>query len=149
MIPVKLLWDTRRRSILVRWNRLVSFEWGGGRPSIKVLCIRKSLKPGRREIPGRFRLAHLRETLSFLSKWKLDRVEGTISLPDPMLNGMLYGWLDTFNQNSPKRRFNVTINFLGENWIAGEASISPWAWFRYLRKFMPFPRFKREKRRRG
>jgi hypothetical protein len=32
------------------------------------------------------------EALSFLSKWRLKKVEGTFSFPDPMVNGLLYGW---------------------------------------------------------
>ncbi len=147
MIPVKLLWDTRRKSISVKWNRFFSFTWEEGRPLVRILGFRKSLRLSGRRIPGQFQLAYLRETLSFLSKWKLDRLEGTLSLPDPMLNGMLYGWWGALNKGGPEHKFNVTINFLGENWIAGEASVSPWASFRYLRKFMPFPQFKRGKRR--
>ena len=132
MIPVKLFWDTRKRAIIIKWNGFFSFGWEKGKPLVKILGFRKSLKVGTKNIPIRFRLAHFRETLFFLSKWKLKKVQGTLSLPNPMLNGLLYGWLSAMGQSSRERKFNVTVNFLGENWVSGEASISPKIPFRFL-----------------
>jgi hypothetical protein len=132
MIPVKLFWDTRNRSIFIEWNGFFSFGWENGKPLIRILGFRKSLKTGAKRIPTRFRLAHIGETLSFLSKWKLKKVEGTLSLPDPMLNGLLYGWASAIGQSSQERKIDVTVNFLGENWVSGEASISPKIPFRFL-----------------
>jgi hypothetical protein len=132
MIPVKLFWNTRKRSIFIKWNVFFSFGWQEGKPLFKILGFRKSFKFGGKRISTPLRWVDFRETLSFLSKWKLKKVEGTLSLPDPMLNGLLYGWLSAMGQSSPERKIDVTVNFLGENWISGEASISPRISLRYL-----------------
>jgi hypothetical protein len=70
------------------------------------------------------RWIHLKEGFSFLSKWKLKKVEGTFSFPDPMVNGLLYGWVSAMESTETGRKFDVNINFLGENRCSGEAIIS-------------------------
>jgi hypothetical protein len=54
----------------------------------------------------------------------MKRVEGTISFPDPMVNGILYGWMSAIQTREPDRRIAVTVNFSGENWLNGEFAFS-------------------------
>jgi hypothetical protein len=86
----------------------------------KIFRFRKFLRPEEKGIPVRFRLAHSRETLPFLLKWKLRRMEGTLSLPDRMLNGILYAWLGTIDQSGPE-----TESIVGDGIKAGEYTVLP------------------------
>jgi hypothetical protein len=75
----------------------------------------------------------LKEAFSFLAQWKVKKGEAIVSLPDPMMNGCLYGWLSALETVNRDRKINVTINFLGENRFSGEATLSLKAFFHYLK----------------
>jgi hypothetical protein len=54
-----------------------------------------------------------------------------------MVNGILYGFLGAqAGPDQEDRKFDVEINFLGENWCRGEMAISPWAFFDALKKWI-------------
>jgi hypothetical protein len=63
-----------------------------------------------------------------------------------MLNGILYGWMSAIATEKADRNIDLTINFLGENWCSGEATVSPKALFHHLRRWALL--FLRERRRR-
>ena len=55
----------------------------------------------------------------------MKRVEGTVSFPDPMVNGILYGWMSAAQAAWDKDgKINVTVNFSGENRLEGKFTIS-------------------------
>ena len=82
------------------------------------------------------RWIYLKEFFSFLTKWKLKKVEGTFSLPDPMMNGLLYGWISALGTGRAGQKTYVTINFLGENRFSGEAVLSLKTLFLYLKRWV-------------
>jgi len=82
------------------------------------------------------RWIYLKGIFSFLSKWKLKKVEGTFSFPDPMVNGVLYGWMSAIQAGGVDRKNRVTVNFLGENWCEGEMTLSLKIFFQYLRSWI-------------
>ncbi len=65
-------------------------------------------------------------------------MEATLSLPDPMINGVLYGWMSAFQTARPTQKVNVTINFLGENRWKGELILPLRVLLLHLRKWV-FP----------
>lgn len=142
MIPISLSWDSRRRSVLLKWNGFVSSGWENGKMLIKILGVPISipLKKKRIPLPGKLplRWIYLKGIFSFLAKWKLKKVEGTLSFPDPMINGMLYGWMRTMETARADREIHVTVNFLGENWCRGEVIVSLKILFHHLRSWI-FP----------
>lgn len=140
MIPISLSWDTRKRSVLLKWNRLISSGWQDGKILIKVLGLsifrpleKKSIRLVA-TVPMRW--IYLREMFSFFPKWKLKKMEGTLSFPDPMVNGVLYGWMSALQAGKADRKNRVTVNFLGENWCAGEMTLSLKIFFQYLRSWI-------------
>ena len=142
MIPISLCWDTRTRSVLLKWNGFISSGWENGKIRVKILGLslpiplkRKGVQPfGKLPI----RWIYLKEILSFLSKWKLKKAEGTLSFPDPMVNGVLYGWISVLQAERSDRKNRVTVNFLGENWCRGKMTLSLKIFFNYLRTWI-FP----------
>jgi hypothetical protein len=142
MIPISLSWDSRKRSFLLKWNGFVSSGWEKGKMVIKILGvpIPISLKKKRIPLPGKLplRWIYLKGIFSFLAKWKLKKVEGTLSFPDPMINGMLYGWMSAMETARVDRKIHVTVNFLGENWCRGEVIVSLKILFHHLRSWI-FP----------
>ena len=142
MIPISLSWDSRKRSFLLKWNGFVSSGWENGKILIKILgvTIPLPLKKKRVKLPKKLpvRWIYLKGIFSFLSKWKLKKVEGTLSFPDPMINGMLYGWMSAMETARVDREIHVTVNFLGENWCGGEVTLSLKKLFRHLRSWI-FP----------
>jgi hypothetical protein len=82
------------------------------------------------------RWVYLKELFSFLTKWRLKKIEGTLSLPDPMMNGVIYGWVSALEARKGGRKINVSINFLGENRISGEAVLSPGVFSNYLKRWI-------------
>jgi len=142
MIPISLSWDSRRRSILLKWNGFVSSGWEKGKILVKILGVPISipLKKKRIPLPGKLplRWIYLKGIFSFLAKWKLKKVEGTLSFPDPMINGMLYGWMSAMETARVDRKIHVTVNFLGENWCRGEVIVSLKILFHHLRSWI-FP----------
>jgi hypothetical protein len=87
------------------------------------------------QLPGKIpiRWIHLKGMFSFFSKWKLRKVEGTLSFPDPMVNGVIYGWMSAIQAESTGRKNRLTINFLNENWCRGEVILSLGIFFQTLR----------------
>jgi hypothetical protein len=78
----------------------------------------------------------LKEVFCFLAKWRLKKVEGTLSLPDPMMNGLLYGWISAFGKGEVGRKVNVSVNFLGENRLSGEAVLPLKPFFHHLKRWI-------------
>ena len=124
MIPVSFSWDTEKRSITLKWNGFFSFGWKMGKISKKILGFPIPYGFKRKKTHFPMRWIYLKEGFSFLSKWKLKKVEGTLSFPDPMVNGLLYGWISAIGSTETGRKLNVNINFLGENRCSGEAILS-------------------------
>jgi len=140
MIPISLCWDTRKRSAVLKWNGLISSGWQDGKIRVKILGspIPLSLKKNGVHLFGKLpvRWIYLKGIFSFLSKWKLKKVEGTFSFPDPMVNGVLYGWMSAIQAGGVDRKNRVTVNFLGENWCEGEMTLSLKIFFQYLRSWI-------------
>jgi hypothetical protein len=147
MIPFSFFWDTQKRLISLKWNGFVSLFWEKGKVSAKLLRFPIPVSLRRRRVHFSMRWVHLKEVLSFLAKWRLKRVEGTLSLPDPMMNGLLYGWISAFGKGKGTRKVNVSINFLGENRLTGEAVLPLKPFFHHLRRWVfLLLKEKREKR---
>ena len=137
MIPISLNWDTRKRSILLKWNGFISSGWEKGKMVAKIfrLPIPLPLKKKKVRFPGRLpiRWIYLKGIFSLPTQWKLKKLEGTLSFRDPMVNGMLYGWINALQTEKADRRIRVTVNFKGENWCRGEATLSLKILFHHLR----------------
>jgi hypothetical protein len=142
MIPISLCWDTRKRSALLKWNGFMSSGWEGGKIRMKILGfpIPLPLKKKGIQLFGKLpiRWIYWKGNFSFLPKWKLKKVEGTFSFPDPMVNGVLYGWMSAIHAGRADRKNRVTVNFLGENWFGGEMTLTLKTFFQYLRSWI-FP----------
>ncbi len=139
MIPVSFVWDSRERSLYIKWNGFFSLGWEKGRVLKKTfgLTIPAPFPSASEKIHFRtLRWTYLKEAFSFLKEWKFKKVEGSLSFPDPMVNGLLYGWLCALEKEKVDRNINLTINFLGENWCSGEATISVKALFGHLKRWI-------------
>jgi hypothetical protein len=138
MNPVLLTWDSRTKSVYVKWNGFLSLGWENGRLVKRMLGIPIPFgfrRKGERIGASMMRWAYLKEAVSFLRKWELKKVEGTLSFSDPMVNGILYGWMSAIATEKTGRKIDLTINFLGENWCSGEATVSPKILFYHLRRW--------------
>jgi hypothetical protein len=144
MIPISFVWDTRKRSVYIKWNGFFSLGWEKGKVLKKMfgltIPIPVSTASGKIRSPN-MRWVYLKEALSFLKEWELGKVEGSLSFPDPMINGLLYGWLSAIETEKVGQKINMSINFVGENWCSGEATVPPKALFYRLRKWI-FPLLK-------
>ena len=140
MIPISLFWDTRKRLILLKWDGFVFSGWKGGRVLMRILGLPIPLRRKRIQLTGKLpmRWIYLKGILSFLSRWKIKKVEGTLSFPDPMVNGVLYGWMSAIQTGRADRKCHATVNFLGENWCRGEVTLSLKILFHHLRSWI-FP----------
>jgi hypothetical protein len=142
MIPVSVKWNTQERLINLQWDGLISSEWKEGRTSIKILgcSIPIPTKKQKIQLAGKLplRWIYLKGIFSFLTRLKLKKLEATLSFPDPMVNGILYGWTSAIQTGNSNRKIHVTINFLGENWCEGEMTLSLKIFFQYLRRWI-FP----------
>ncbi len=140
MMPLSLLWDTRTRSVYLKWDGFLSFGRDEGNAFARIFGLPIPFplrrKHTRKRFHGSLGWTDLKRGLSFLRKWKLKRVEGTFSFPDPMVNGMLYGWTAALGSWRGDRRVNFTINFDGENRFSGEAELSLKALVAELRGWM-------------
>jgi len=76
--------------------------------------------------------AHLRRALivrggklarGSLHSFELSQWNAAVSLPDPALNGMLFGWLAATGWKGSRR---VAVNFLGRNWLDLEVRFYPY-----------------------
>jgi hypothetical protein len=142
MIPISLCWDSRKRSVFVKWDGFISSGWQDGRTLTKILGLPIPLPLRKKRVSLRGKLSirwvDLKGVLSLLPKWKLKKVEGTFSFPDPMVNGVLYGWMSAIQGEKADRKNYPTVSFLGENWCRGEMTLSLKIFVRYLRSFV-FP----------
>lgn len=155
MIPISLCWDTRKKMVLLKWNRFISSGWEKGKISTKIFGLRIPLPliKKRVQLPSQFpvRWVYLKGIFSFLTKWKLKKVEGTLSFPDPMVNGILYGWMSAIQTGRADQKAKVTVNFLGENECWGEITLSLKILFHQFRSWI-FPlilEMRRKKPRKG
>jgi hypothetical protein len=147
MIPFSFLWDTQKRSILLKWNGFLSLGSKRGNVLMRIFGFPFPLNPSGKKIRFRMRRIYLKEALSFLKEWRLKKMEGTISLPDPMINGVLYGWISALETGGTGEKIHVTINFIGQNRFSGEA-ILPLKAFIYHVKRWVFLLFREKRRRR-
>jgi hypothetical protein len=147
MISVLLSWDTQKRRISFKWNGFFSLVRERGGILTKILGVPIRFRPRQRKIHFHIRRVYLKEALSFLAAWKVKKAEATFSLPDPMMNGCLYGWLSALETVNRDRKINVTINFLGENRFSGEVALSLRAFFHHLKEWV-FLLFREKKIRR-
>jgi hypothetical protein len=136
MIPFLLSWDTRKRRISLKWNGFFSLIWERGKILTRILGVPIPFRPGKKKTPFHIRRVYLKEAFSFLAQWKVKKVEATFSLPDPMINGCLYGWISALETVNPDQRVGVTVNFLGENRFSGEATLSLRAFFCHLKRWV-------------
>jgi hypothetical protein len=136
MIPVSFSWDTQRRLILLKWNGFLSLRWKGGKASTKVLGLSIPIPLRKREVRLPLRWVYLKGGFSFLTKWRLKKMETNLSFSDPMVNGLLFGWMKAIETVKGNRKIDVTINFLGENECRGESVISVSILFHHLRKWI-------------
>jgi hypothetical protein len=136
MIPFSLFWDTQKRSISLKWNGFLSLVWEKGKVSTKILGFPIPFSLRQKRVHFSIRWVYLKEVFSFLTKWRLKKVEGTLSLPDPMMNGLLYGWISAFGKGKVGRKINVSINFLGENRFSGEAVLPLKPFFYHLKRWV-------------
>jgi hypothetical protein len=136
MIPFSFLWDTQKRSILLKWNGFLSLGWKEGKVLVRMLGFPIPFRLRQKRVHFSVRWIYLRETLSFLTKWKLKKVEGTFSLSDPMVNGLLYGWISALETGKKGQKIHATINFLGENRFSGEAILPLKAFIHHFRRWV-------------
>lgn len=146
MIPFSLSWNTQKRMISLKWNGFLSLGWEKGKVLTKMLGFSIPYRFRQKRIHFRMRWVYLKEGFSFLKKWKLKKVEGTFSLPDPMINGLLYGWISALEIGKAGQKIHITINFLGENRFSGEAILSLKTFFHDLKRWVFL--FLREKKKR-
>lgn len=148
MIPISLHWDTRKGSILIQWNNFFSMGWKNRKVLTKLIGFTIPLGSGPKKIHVRVaQRVYLKEAIGFLKEWEIKRVEGTVSFADPMVNGLLYGLSNIIETWNGSRKIHLTVNFLGENWCSGEATISPKRLFDHLRRWI-FPLFREVRGRR-
>jgi hypothetical protein len=136
MIPVSFSWDTRKKSILLKWDGFFSLSWKEGKFLTKLIGVPIPFRLRKKRIHFPVRWGYAKELFSFLRGWELKRVEGTLSPPDPMMNGVLYGWLSALETGRKGRKVRVSVNFLGENWFSGEAVLSPRILFSRLKSWV-------------
>jgi len=136
MIPFSFLWDTQKRSILLKWNGLLSWGWEKGNASMRIFGFSIPFNPIKKGIRFRMRWIYLKEALSFLKEWRLKKMEGTISLPDPMINGILYGWISALETGRKGEKIHVTINFIGQNRFSGEAILPLRTFIYHLKRWV-------------
>ncbi|MGZ3525049.1 MAG: hypothetical protein ACXU9L_09685 [Thermodesulfobacteriota bacterium] len=140
MIPISFWCDARKRSASLEVDGFVSAKWENGEMTTKILRIPIpfSLKKEKIRLFGipPARWSYVKGVFSFLTEWKIKKVEGTLSLPDPMMNGIFYGWMSVIQTREPDRKVAVTINFLGENWLKGEFTVSLKTLFHHFRSWI-------------
>ncbi len=151
MIPISFSWNSRNQSASIKMDGFVSSEWKNGRMTTKILGLPLSFsltkKTARFSRIPRLRWVYLRGFFSFLSKWRLKKLEGTLSFPDPMVNGVVYGWMSAVQTWEPARKIAVTVNFSGENWLRGEVIVSVRTLIHHFRNWIyPLIREVREKK---
>ncbi len=136
MSGFNFLWDTRKGLLTFKWDGLFSLGREGGRKGLKILGFSIPFHPKINKVRFPVRWFYIKNGLLFLTRWRLEKIEGTISFPDPMINGVVYGWLSAIGRFQSEQKFNVTINFLGENSFSGQASIPPKILILHLRRWI-------------
>lgn len=129
MIPISFSWDTQKRRISLRWNGIGSWEYreGGGEIKVFKFPIPVQIQMDREKLSNLrvlVRWNYLKGIFSLLKDLKALRIEATVSLPDPMVNGLLYGGWAMFQEGARRKGIDGTVNFLGQNWCKGEVSLS-------------------------
>jgi len=147
MIPISLSWDTQKKSIILKWNGFISLKWKSGKTLAKILGIPIPFRVKKQEVHIPMQWVYVKGIFSFLTKWRVKKMEGTFSFPDPMVNGILYGWLNAIDSGRVDRKINFSVNFLGENWCRGEVVVSLKTVFHHFRRWI-LPLFMEMKRRR-
>jgi hypothetical protein len=138
MIPISFSWDTREKSILLKWDGFFSLSWKEGKVSTKLIGVPVPIRLGKKKIHFPVRWEYAKEILSFLRGWRLKKIEGKLSLPDPMMNGVLYGWLSALETGRKGRKVRLSVNFLGENRFSGEAVLPLRVLFGRLKSWVCF-----------
>jgi hypothetical protein len=150
MIPISLCWDIQKRSVLLKWNGVISSGWENGKVLTKILGISIPVPLKKRRIPifrkPPIQWIYLKGVFSFITKWKIKKMEGSISFPDPMINGVLYGWMSAIQTERKSPNIYVRVNFLGENWCRGEVTLSLKILFHHLRMWI-FPLIREMRRK--
>ncbi len=129
MIPISFWWNARKRSAGLKMDGFVSSEWENAKVTTKILKMPIPLSWTKEKtrfsgIPP-VRWLYLKGFFSFLTGWKMKKVEGTVSFSDPMVNGILYGWMSAARGAWDRDgKIDVTVNFSGENRLEGEFTIS-------------------------
>jgi hypothetical protein len=147
MIPFSFSWDTQNRSISLKWNGFLSLVWEKGKVLTRILRFPIPFSPRQKRIHFPMGWVYLKEVFSFLTKWKIKKVEGTFSLPDPMMNGLLYGWISALETGKPGRKIHITINFLGENRFLGETVLPLKSFFHHFKRWVLLLRKEKRGRR--
>ena len=147
MIPFSFLWDKKKRLILLKSDGFFSFRREDEKGLVKILGFPVQFGVRRKKVHLPMRWVYLKEGFSFLSKWKLKKIDGTFSFSDPMVNGVLYGWMSAIQTEKVSRKLNVSINFLGENRLSGKAVLPLKPFLRHLKRWVfLLLREKRERR---
>lgn len=85
MIPISLNWDTRKRCLLLKWNGFISSGWRYGKMSMRILGLPIPLLLKKKRIRSPVKLPvqwiYLKGIFTFLTSWRLKKVEGTLSFP--------------------------------------------------------------------
>ncbi len=141
MIPISFWWTARKRSASLKVDGFVSSEWENRKLTAKILRmpIPLSLTKEKTRFSGipPVRWLYLKGIFSFLTEWKIKKVGGTLSFPDPMVNGILYGWMSAARAAANRDgKIDVTVNFSGENWLKGEFTISLKTLFHHFRSWI-------------
>ncbi len=129
MIPISFWWSSRRKSASLKADGFFSSEWENGKLTTKILKmpIPFSFLKEKTRVTGipPVRWVYLKGIAFFLREWEVNRVEGTFSFQDPMVNGILYGWMSAVRAAwDEDGKIDVTVNFSGENRLEGEFRIS-------------------------
>ncbi len=136
MVPVSLFWETQKGMLSLKWNGFLSLVWEKRRVFTRILGFPIPFRFRKKSVSLSMRWIYIKEVFSFLRKWKLKRVEGTLSFSDPMVNGLLYGLVNALETGREDRKIYLIINFLGENRLSGEATISPKTFFHHLKRWV-------------
>ena len=141
MIPISFWWNARKRSAALKMDGFVSSEWENGKLTTKILRmpVPLSLIKDKTRFSGipPVRWVYLRGIFSFLAEWKMKKVEGTVSFSDPMMNGILYGWMSAVRGAWDRDgKIDVTVNFSGENRLEGEFAIPLKTLIRHFRRWI-------------
>ena len=136
MIPISLSGDTQKKKIILKWNGFISSEWENGKILTKILGIPVPSRFKKREVHIPMQWVYVKGIFSFLTQWRVKKIEGTFSFPDPMVNGILYGWLSTIDSGRGDRKINLSANFLGKNWCRGEVIVSPKTVFHHFKRWI-------------